>query len=321
LAADLADYLVRVGGCWADIPGIGASGAISAVMGAFLIRFWNTRIRFLFATRIFWLPAWLPLSAWFARQLYYGFTYFNENMSVNFWAHIGGFSFGIAVALGIRRFRVEEQAIAKELRRQDERDWENSEAALAAAKARERPPDLVQGIEARKIGWLKEAREHLERAAKDFPLNLEVHFELQQVLQRMELVAEANAHQGVVVGALLDLGQVEDALSRYRLLMQAAPEARVPGRNQYRLARLLEERQEWFLAADAYRAFAAGEPEDELAPKALYSSGLLLLNRLQKPDRAYAMLDYLSRRYPGHAIQEHVSQTLEEIKARLGKGR
>lgn len=319
LAADLADYLVRVGGCWADLPAIGASGAISAVMGAFLIRFWNTEIRFLFITRVFSLPVWLPLSAWFGRQLYYGWYYFEENTSTNFWAHIGGFVFGMAVAAGFRYFQTEQRLVAKELKRQDERDRRKAAAAQAAAGGMDRPQDLVLGIEARKVGRLEEAREHLWRAAADFPLNLEVHFELQQVLQRLGRVEEANAHQGVIIGALVELEQPAEAIERYRALQQVSPESVVPGRNQYRLARWLEERREWELAARAYRAFAERNPEEELAPKALYSAGVLLFNRLKQPESAAGVLEYLRRRYPGHPIQEHVESALERIRAR-GRG-
>jgi len=319
LAAALTDFLVRSGGCFADVPGIGASGAISAVMGAFLIRYWNTRLRFLFFTRIFLLPVWLPLSAWFLRQLYYGFHLFAQNVSINFWAHIGGFTFGVLVALGFRYYRIEEEVIAKELRRQDERDWQKSEAAASAAKALARPADLVLGIEARKVGRLDEAREHLERAAKEFPLNLDVHFELQQVLQRLGRIQEANAHQGAVVGALLEMGKTEEALARYHKLLQVAPDATAPGRSQYRLARLLEEKREWFAAAAAFRAFATREPQDELAPKALFLSGLLLLDRLQQPAPAAAMFDYLRQRYPDHPIQQHVTPVWERAKARQRK--
>jgi len=319
LAAALTDFLVRSGGCFADTPAIGASGAISAVMGAFLIRYWNTRLRFLFFTRIFLLPVWLPLSAWFLRQLYYGFHFFDQNMSVNFWMHVGGFTFGMLVALGFRHYRVEEEVIAKELRRQDERDWKKSEAAAAAAQALARPADLVLGVEARQVGRLEEAREHLERAAKEFPFNLDVHFELQQVLQRLGLIQEANAHQGAVVGALLEMGKTEEALARYHRLLQVAPDAVAPGRSQYRLARLLEEKREWFAAAAAYRAFATREPQDELAPKALFLSGLLLLDRLHQPAQAAAMFDYLRQRYPDHPIQQHVTPVRERALARQRK--
>ncbi len=319
LAAALTDFLVRSGRCFADTPSIGASGAISAVMGAFLIRYWNTRLRFLFVTRIFRLPVWLPLSAWFCRQLYYGFHFFDQNLSTNFYMHIGGFSFGVLVALGFRRFQVEEKVIAKELRLQDERDYQKSAAAAVAAQALARPADLVLGIEARKVGRLEEAREHLERAAKEFPQNLDVHFELQQVLQRLGLAEEANAHQGVLVGALLELGRTEEALARYRQLLQVAPEAVAPGRRQYRLARLLEEKREWLAAALAYRAFAAREPEDELAPKALYLSGFLLLDRLQQPDQASALFDQLCRRYPDHSIRPHAESARERADKRRRK--
>ena len=55
-------------------PAIGASGAIAAVLGAYLVMFPHSRIRIIFIIflRIFYLPAYIFLGIWMAQQLFYG---------------------------------------------------------------------------------------------------------------------------------------------------------------------------------------------------------------------------------------------------------
>ena len=87
-----------------QIPAVGASGAISGVLGAYLILFPNTRIvtlTFLFRfIRISRIPALIYLGFWF---LYQFLTWFINPLSgVAVWAHIGGFIVGVLAALTIR---------------------------------------------------------------------------------------------------------------------------------------------------------------------------------------------------------------------------
>jgi membrane associated rhomboid family serine protease len=89
------------------IPTVGASGAISGVMGAYLVLFPKIRVRMLFifvvVIRVIPLPAWLVLIYWFALQLLSGLP---ELMSkspelsggVAVWAHVGGFVAGVLLA-------------------------------------------------------------------------------------------------------------------------------------------------------------------------------------------------------------------------------
>ncbi len=81
-----------------QIPLIGASGAISGVLGAYIILYPHARVLTLIPIFIiFWtvrLPAWLLLAIWFGMQL------FNAHAAgggdgVAYWAHIGGFVAGI----------------------------------------------------------------------------------------------------------------------------------------------------------------------------------------------------------------------------------
>jgi membrane associated rhomboid family serine protease len=83
------------------IPMIGASGAVSGVLGAYLLLFPRARVLVLFPIwiflRFFYVPAWVMLIVWFAFQLLSGATTLNrmEVGGVAFWAHIGGFAAGL----------------------------------------------------------------------------------------------------------------------------------------------------------------------------------------------------------------------------------
>jgi membrane associated rhomboid family serine protease len=85
------------------VPLVGASGAIAAVMGAYLVLFPTARVRtlvFMIFIVFVELPAMVVLGVWFVLQF---FT--DPNDSVAWVAHVGGFGFGVAVALMIRAFR------------------------------------------------------------------------------------------------------------------------------------------------------------------------------------------------------------------------
>jgi membrane associated rhomboid family serine protease len=81
------------------IPTVGASGAISAVMGAYLLLYPRVRIHTLFIIiifiRIIPVPAWVILIWWFVLQVLSGMVQPATGGGVAFWAHIGGFVAGV----------------------------------------------------------------------------------------------------------------------------------------------------------------------------------------------------------------------------------
>jgi len=94
------------------VPMVGASGAISGVMGAYVVLYPRVRIHmlvflFLFVTRIV-VPAYLMLGYWFLLQLIGGGAAQGEG-GVAFWAHVGGF---VAGALLISIFK-DKQLVAQ----------------------------------------------------------------------------------------------------------------------------------------------------------------------------------------------------------------
>lgn len=84
-----------------DIPTVGASGALSAVMGAYLVLFPRARINGLLLFFRVSIPAILFLLFWFFQQSMSGYaslteTSMAEGGGIAWWAHIGGFVFGVA---------------------------------------------------------------------------------------------------------------------------------------------------------------------------------------------------------------------------------
>jgi membrane associated rhomboid family serine protease len=92
------------------IPMVGASGAISGVMGGYLVLFPRVRVFTLVPFVFFFtvaLPAWAMLLYWIGLQLVGGIGAIGaEGGGVAFWAHVGGFATGIVlVRLFARRNR------------------------------------------------------------------------------------------------------------------------------------------------------------------------------------------------------------------------
>lgn len=92
-----------------QVPMIGASGAVAGVLGAYLILFPRSRVASLvpifFIFTIVEIPATIFLLFWFASQLYSGwFAIQGASASgIAWWAHIGGFIFGLIMVFFFRR--------------------------------------------------------------------------------------------------------------------------------------------------------------------------------------------------------------------------
>ncbi len=93
-----------------EVPCIGASGAIAAVLGAYMVTFPSARvvtvIPIFFFLQIIELPALVVLGFWFLIQFFNGAISITASASggggVAWWAHIGGFASGIVLFYIIR---------------------------------------------------------------------------------------------------------------------------------------------------------------------------------------------------------------------------
>jgi membrane associated rhomboid family serine protease len=96
IAAGLAQTLSEPS---SPIPMVGASGAIAAVMGGYLLLFPKAKVDvliiFVVFFRIFPIPAWIVLGVWFGLQMFSGLNTPTDQGGVAYWAHAGGFLAGL----------------------------------------------------------------------------------------------------------------------------------------------------------------------------------------------------------------------------------
>ncbi|MFW6296346.1 MAG: rhomboid family intramembrane serine protease [Halothece sp.] len=101
--AALAQWLFSM---QSEVPALGASGAIAGVMGAYIIRFPKAKILTLvplgFIITTIRIPAVFFLGFWFVQQAFYGVASLDvqttEGGGVAYWAHAGGFVFGVILS-------------------------------------------------------------------------------------------------------------------------------------------------------------------------------------------------------------------------------
>jgi membrane associated rhomboid family serine protease len=146
LASSFTHIALTPGHFDSELPLGGASGAISACMGAFVLLLHRTRIEFKYFGLIllrpfsgdFFLPAWLVLSFWFVKDLFWAVmdaTKGREGGGTAFGAHVGGFALGLAV-IGLLKLwrRVREHKAAVRDAATDDAPLEQSPVGFSTAE-------------------------------------------------------------------------------------------------------------------------------------------------------------------------------------------
>jgi len=108
-------HLITQSSLFSDEPLIGASGAVSAVLGSFLVLMPKAKLRtlyfdlFSFRPIIVELPAYIVLALWFIGQLLYTLNVVGGHYNVAFWAHIAGFATGAGLAEIIQILKLKDE--------------------------------------------------------------------------------------------------------------------------------------------------------------------------------------------------------------------
>lgn len=223
-------------------PLIGASGAIAGVMGAFLIRYWKTKIEFLFILFplifirfTFKAPAWLMLPLWFLLEFFNARVMDTINPQggggVAHWAHVWGFVFGVVAALGVKHFRIEEKYIRPKIDAQTSYVDEGFQALEYAAAKKE-------------AGRSAEAFALLLEAARRNPGHKDLIEGLWELGVETGKEEESAKYLIALVESEIRRDQMELAAIHFWRLREKIPEASISTTYKIRLIQYLKERQE-----------------------------------------------------------------------------
>lgn len=283
-----------------DIPAVGASGAISAVMGMYIVRCWFSRIRFLLTLGLpFLFIPWrfkvnaIPLLLLhMSMDLYYGFKFLDAMVYVAFWAHIGGYLFGAGLSLlfGYRR--------EAGLDRRRQRSEKLIESDLGLGQARQDVEALIAADPLEGKAWLELARMDSRYVRR--PLGL-------QRYQR-------------AVSAFWKRGESDRAIEAYREVLTRYSYA-FPTRFQLDLCREMVRRGLYDSAARGLEVFIRNADQlppnsrAELLERAYLMLGPLLANHLDAPEMAGKIFRDFLERFPGSAHRETAERRLIELEA------
>jgi len=122
VAAALTQVYLNVN---STVPMVGASGAISGVLGAYMIRYPRNKVLVLIPlgvfTQLLRIPALFVLGFWFILQFISSAGSTGEGGGVAYGAHIGGFVFGAAVMFFFGNFLIPKKAFFKALTEKDDK--------------------------------------------------------------------------------------------------------------------------------------------------------------------------------------------------------
>ncbi len=224
-------------------PLVGASGAVAGCMGAFLVRFWRAKLRYLAWFVVvgftFSAPAWLMLPLWFAGEFLMARVSEavnpNGGAGVAYWAHVGGFAFGALVAVAMRAVRIEERWMDQVV---DRKIGAVSNAGVEAAMALAEEGDNEQAFEM------------LSREVRRDPRNREAAQALWDVGSALGRAAEVAPSLLRLIRDEIRAGETDLAVQHWIEFAQRAERLPVDPALALRLAPDLAEKNKQLLAAD-----------------------------------------------------------------------
>jgi membrane associated rhomboid family serine protease len=254
------------------VPMLGASGAVAALMGAFLVRFPKLKIEMFYWIFIvrgrFKAPAIWLLPLWGLMELFYG-SMSRQSSGVAHWAHVGGFAFGMLGALILSRSGLEHKV----------------SSAIEEKVAWTADPAIVQATEAVDQGKPDEAIRKLEEHVAVKPDSPDALVLLQQLHWRQ---GNAVGHQDATIKLCQLHLKKQDGEAAWRDYeeFQNTGGQRLPASIWLELCRVLEGQQNFDRAVTEYDKLTKAYPKDKQSLLALMAAGRLSLKKLSRPAEA-----------------------------------
>jgi membrane associated rhomboid family serine protease len=263
------------------VPTLGASGAVAALMGAFLVRFPTMKIEMgwlrlnlvgLFSGKMWYrfkAPAYTLLPLWLLLEIFSG-TLMGKSSGVAHWAHVGGFVFGAVVAFGMKVSGVEQKLndhVEKEV------SWESD-------------PAIAQATEALHEGRVDDVIAKLEPFLKSKPNEVEAWLLLREARWRKQDTDGYLEGTARMCELYLKQKAFDSAWQCFGEYANVAGDKKFPAKTWYELALGLEQQQNFDVAMDQYRAIVKNYPQDVASVQAQIAAAKLCMNKLNRPAEA-----------------------------------
>jgi membrane associated rhomboid family serine protease len=288
----------------AETPLCGASGAISAVMGAFLVCFARTRIRIwylyffgLLRTGTFRIAAYWAFPFWFLEQAFNAWFESYGPAEVAYSAHVGGFLFGLGGALLLRVSGAEQRWLLP--RTAEKPAWEEDPAMVQAfdAVAQGKKPEALALLR----GLLERRPDHAAARHEMCRLGIELGDAQAVRATAATLIAELARHRKA------------EALDVFRQVEKALPAVPLSDRAVADVVRCAVDTGDAEAAVMATRRMVREHPGSPLLPRALWDTALAQ-EKSGRVDLAKKTLEHLASRFSLDPIGDQARRKLAALK-------
>jgi membrane associated rhomboid family serine protease len=274
------------------VPCIGASGAIAGIMGAFMIKYFKTKIKFFYFVLIFLRPligtvsiyAYIVLPFWFFQQIF-GASWSGES-GVAYWAHIGGFVFGAGISFlfkttGIAE-KVEDSDYIEKSKFSADKVIENLNQSIGSPQTKDFDNDLL----------------FLIKTVNKEPMNINAWISLGRAYYDKKNVQDSVHAFNTALQLSLESGYEGIIRQIYSEIKEKNILKKISRENIYNLANDFEKTQKFKDAIQLYGLYVRSFSDGVNRPHAIYRAYLIFRDKLNDPKMASMALSMLKREYP-----------------------
>jgi membrane associated rhomboid family serine protease len=274
---------------------VGASGAVAALMGAFLVRFPKMKIEMLwifgfFRTYRFKAAAYWLLPLWVLMEVFYG-SLFGKASGVAHWAHVGGFVFGALGAVALRYSGLESHVNKKV---EKELTWACD-------------PEIERANQHMEHGQLDEAATVLQQHLSAKPNSVDGWNLLRQIHWRRSNVPAYQEATAKTCELHLKEKNPDGAWQDYEDFLNSGGQ-RLPVATWFELCRMLEERENYDRALSELESLIQAYPSERQALMAHMAAARICLKRLNRPEDALKFYQAAAVSPVPHLDLEHAIQ-------------
>jgi membrane associated rhomboid family serine protease len=289
------------------VPTLGASGAVAALMGAFLVRFPQLKIEmawlFMFRFYRFKAAAYWLLPAWLLLEMLYG-SLFGSTSGVAHWAHVGGFLFGAAAAFGLKYSGLEHKA----------------NKAIEEKVGWSADQEIEQANGMMDHGQLDEATMTLQNYLAAKPNALDGWTLLRQIYSRQQNNPAYLEVTEKMCALHLRAREVDAAYQDYADIQGSG--GKLSAATWLDFGKAAEDKQDFERALSEYQELAASYPAERQALTAQLGAARICLKRLNHPEEALALYQAAAASPIPHLDwEQHIQTGIKEAKQALSQNK